>query len=522
MRKIFIKSLFLVLLLGVPSAAQWVPLNTGTTVRLSRVFFGDANTGYIIGLSGTTKKTTNAGVNWSPVTVFSVNHLYGIYFNNPNTGYVCGDDAFSKTTDGGATWTTQNVTSALYRNVHFVDLQTGFACGNSGLITRTTNGGANWTDLNTGTTFFIQNVRFADVNTGFACGANGTLIKTTNNGDNWTALTSGTTLPLFAIAAISPSVIYVGGEDGTLKKSTDGGASWVNQNSSVTNRIVNFHFLNATTGSGSGLGNIIIRTTNGGMNWIWQTSGITGEDFEGVYFTSVQTGYLAVSDGRVLKTVTGGFPIPAAPNLVSPVNGAFNVSLTAALDWDTAFAAKTYQLQMDTDSAFVTPILDTSGIVNSGINVPGGLLSNNITYYWRARSINEGGISPWSVIFHFRTIVALPLAPGLLLPVNGASNVSLTPSFDWDSNSTATFYRLQAALDTSFANPQVDITNIPESRLDLTSPPLQNNFRYYWSVSATNIAGTGPWSVIFNFTTLFGLPAAPTLCFPPTIQLEYH
>ncbi len=515
MNRLLLKYLVLLQLVCMQSFAQWIPFNTGTTSRLTRVFFADANTGFIIGLSGTTRKTTNAGINWSAVTNFTANHLYGVFFNNTNTGYVCGDGVFFKTIDGGVSWTPQSVPAELYRNIFFINDLIGYSCAINGLIIRTTNAGANWSALNTGTTQFLQNVRFADALTGYACGSSGTLIKTTNGGENWITLTSGTTLPLFALALVSPTVAYVGGDAGILKKTTDGGANWITQNSNAANRIVNFHFLNANTGSGSGQGNIIIRTTNAGAEWIMQNSGITGEDFEGVYFTSVQTGYLAVSDGRVLKTTTGGFPVPSAPNLLSPLNGAVNVSLTALLDWDTATAAKTYQVQIETDSNFVTPVLDSSGIVNSQMNIPAGTLSNNTLYYWRVRSDNAGGSGPWSVIFRFRTIVALPLAPGLLLPVNGASNVSLTPLFDWDSNSTATFYRLQAALDTSFTNPPVDITNITQSFLNLVSPPLQNNFRYYWRVNATNPAGTGPWSAVFNFTTVLGLPAAPAHLSPP-------
>lgn len=130
------------------------------------------------------------------------------------------------------------------------------------------------------------------------------------------------------------------------------------------------------------------------------------------------------------------------------------------------------------------------------------------------RSENPGSTGPWSFSFNFRTIVSLPNAPGLLLPVNGANNVSLTPFFDWDSTSPADSYTLQASLDTSFTNNPVFYSGITQSFLNLTNPQLQNNLRYYWRVNATNIAGTGPWSAVFNFTTVLGMPAAPTLLLP--------
>ncbi|HRE11846.1 MAG TPA: hypothetical protein PLN22_13615 [Ignavibacteria bacterium] len=202
------------------------------------------------------------------------------------------------------------------------------------------------------------------------------------------------------------------------------------------------------------------------------------------------------------------------PVLTAPVNGAVNVSLTGLLDWDSLTTAKTYRVQIDEDSAYSTPVLDSADLVNSNMNIAPGRLANNTQYFWRVRGESEGGTGPWSYSYRFRTIVAIPNAPGLLLPVNGASNVSLTPLFDWDSTSPADSYTLQASLDTSFSNPAVFISGITQSFLNLTSPQLQNNFRYYWRVSATNIAGTGEWSAKHNFTTVLGMPAAPGLLLP--------
>ncbi|HMQ99156.1 MAG TPA: T9SS type A sorting domain-containing protein, partial [Ignavibacteria bacterium] len=261
-------------------------------------------------------------------------------------------------------------------------------------------------------------------------------------------------------------------------------------------------------------GNFIIRTTNGGVSRVSQVSPLAGQDWNGVSFVNVQTGFIAGSAGNIIFTVNGGFQIPGAPVLTAPVNGAVNVNLNALLDWDSITTAKTYQVQIDEDTAYASPVVDSSQIVFSNINIPGGSLLNNTRYFWRVRGQSEGGIGPWSYSFSFRTIVALPNAPGLITPVNGASNVSLTPFFDWDSTSPADSYTLQAALDTSFSNAPVFISGITQSFLNLVTPQLQNNFRYYWRVSATNIAGTGPWSSIFNFTTLLGMPAAPALLSP--------
>ncbi len=494
--------------------SQWFSQSSGTTNPLTNIFFVDANTGFAIGLSGTIRKTTNGGVNWFIQTV-PADNLYGIFMLNATTGYISGDAVFYRTTNGGTTWVDPGGPVRLHRGIFFVNSNTGYTCSGVGALDKTTNGGSVWTALTSGTTQNLNNIKFVDASTGFVSGYGGTILKTTDGGANWSALTTGITDHLFALSVINANVIYAGGESGKLIKSTDGGTSWNVLTSGITGRITNFSFLNANTGTGSANGNFIIRTTNGGVSWVSQVSPLAGQDWNGVAFVNVQTGFIAGSAGNIIFTVNGGFQIPTAPNLTAPVNGAINISLNALLDWDSITTAKTYQVQIDEDTSYASPNVDSSLIILSRMNIPPGSLLNNTRYFWRVRGQSEGGIGPWSNSFNFRTIVALPNAPGLITPVNGASNISLTPFFDWDSTSPADSYTLQAALDTSFSDPlPVWTSGIIHSFWNLNTTPLGNNLRYYWRVNATNIAGTGPWSVVFNFTTLLGMPAAPTLLSP--------
>lgn len=500
------------LLTGLTVFGQWVIQNSGTAANLNSIHFIDANTGSAAGLSGVIVRTTNGGANWFSQNV-PADHLYGIFLVNAVTGFVCGDGVLYRTTSGGASWQAQTPPGSLYRSLYFIDANTGFACGSGGVIAKTINSGVNWTATASGTALFLNNIKFSDANTGFVTGSDGLILRTTNSGDNWDNLTSGTTELLSGIAIIG-NTVYVSGETGVILKSTNNGTSWAALSSGITGRISSLSFLNANTGTGSAHGNWIIRTTNGGINWISQPTGLSSQNFNGVSFVNVQTGFVAGSNGNILKTTTGGFPIPAAPVLTAPLNGAVNVSITPMLDWDSVAFGSTYQVQIDEDSLYNSPVFDSSLIIATNVNVPALTLLNNTRYYWRVRCENPGSTGPWSFSFNFRTIVALPNAPGLLLPVNGASNVSLNPFFDWDSTSPADSYTLQASLDTSFTNNPVFYSGITQSFLNLTNPQLQNNLRYYWRVNATNIAGTGPWSAVFNFTTVLGMPAAPTLLLP--------
>ena len=58
-------------------------------------------------------------------------------------------------------------------DIYFLDVSTGFAVGQSGIIIKTTNGGDNWVTLVSGTALQLNSVRFANSLTGFAAGLSG-------------------------------------------------------------------------------------------------------------------------------------------------------------------------------------------------------------------------------------------------------------------------------------------------------------------------------------------------------------
>lgn len=199
---------------------------------------------------------------------------------------------------------------------------------------------------------------------------------------------------------------------------------------------------------------------------------------------------------------------PPAPTLISPANGATNVSLTPTLSWSPAGGAQTYRLQVASDAGFGTMVFDDSTITGTSRQV--GPLSQETQYFWRVAARNAEGSSPYSAVWSFTTVGPPPPAPGLISPPNGAQNVSVTPTLTWSSVSGATGYRLMVARDTGFTNVVYDSSIITTSR---QIGPLLSNTQYYWRVSASNPGGSGPFSVRFGFTTTAALPA-PALIAP--------
>jgi len=87
---------------------------------------------------------------------------------------------------------------------------------------------------------------------------------------------------------------------------------------------------------------------------------------------------------------------PAAPELLSPAEGADGVAVTAQLEWAAAPTATSNQVQVSTSSAFLETVIDESGI--TGTSYPLSSLGFNTTYFWRVRAMNAAGASPWSSV----------------------------------------------------------------------------------------------------------------------------
>ena len=98
-----------------------------------------------------------------------------------------------------------------------------------------------------------------------------------------------------------------------------------------------------------------------------------------------------------------------------------------------------------------------------------------------------------------------PGAPVLSAPADGATLVSITPTFSWTAPTTGglpTGYKvyLGESPDLTDADIIADVTGL--SYTVPSSNPLQYNHTYYWTVVAYNDNGNGPQADVRSFTTL--------------------
>jgi len=92
---------------------------------------------------------------------------------------------------------------------------------------------------------------------------------------------------------------------------------------------------------------------------------------------------------------------PAAPALVSPANGATNVTRRAPLSWSASAGSQRYDVQVSTSSTFSSITFGATGVTTTAVTT--GTLSANTTYYWRVRASNAKGTSAYSTARSYRT-----------------------------------------------------------------------------------------------------------------------
>ncbi len=218
-------------------------------------------------------------------------------------------------------------------------------------------------------------------------------------------------------------------------------------------------------------------------------------------------GYWAAWSSSVFYTTL------AAPVLKFPANAGQNRSVVPVFRWGDVAGATFYQVQISHDSAFASPVFDstTSSSVDS---LALDTLASNTTFYWHVRGgSNNNGWGNYSATWTFSTSSLPPGAPVLISPPGSALVSPLDLKLSWEREAGADEYRIQLSTDSTFGTLSfIDSTIAPDS---LTVDSLDTSTTYFWRIkSGSTSAGWGAFSSFRKFsTTSFVLPS-PTLGTP--------
>jgi photosystem II stability/assembly factor-like uncharacterized protein len=233
-----------------------------------RGFAGNIGTDYFPGVTDTTPlyETSDGGASWSAVAAITGPPMKGIcaidvlksrfinagHLDHRTTihaaGRVGGPAMMATSKDGGATWTSEDLSSVagMILDVHFLDERTGFLCAASDAdveksharILKTTDGGASWRVVYESTRPWelIWKCAFPTDQVGYATVqsyderpeiADRVVAKTIDGGEHWTEvpLVKDHAVVEFGVGFADADTGWVGAMDGGWQ-TTDGGKTW--------------------------------------------------------------------------------------------------------------------------------------------------------------------------------------------------------------------------------------------------------------------------------------------------------
>ncbi len=243
---------------------------------------------------------------------------------------------------------------------------------------------------------------------------------------------------------------------------------------------------------------------------------------------------LASIDG-VEETLAGTYfrveGAPSAPALSGPAIGTDLDSFTPLLSVSNAADPNddrlTYEFEIYADSGLTNlvasgTVSETTGTTAWTVPVP---LTENQTWYWRARAHDGRLYGPWMAPASFRvnTVDDPPAAPNITSPADGTAVAVLTPVLTVnnaaDPDSTDLTYNFDLALDPDFiqiVSSAKGITGGAGTTSWAVPVSLAENGWYYWRAQADDWLMEGPWSTAARFlvNTLNDAPSTPVIATP--------
>ncbi len=185
--------------------------------------------------------------------------------------------------------------------------------------------------------------------------------------------------------------------------------------------------------------------------------------------------------------------MPDTPELYYPVYGAINQMPNSLLLWEQISGSAKYIVQIDTDSLFPNPDIDSSITVNQK---NASNLKFGVKYFWRVKAKNATLSSDWSEVFSFIVLNN----PNQISPAdNAVSQPIIDMKVNWNKITGITGYQIQLAKTDTFNPSLIDV--IVTDSFNICNS-LKYDTKYYWRVRALGTLNTSEWSPVRNFTTI--------------------
>lgn len=202
--------------------------------------------------------------------------------------------------------------------------------------------------------------------------------------------------------------------------------------------------------------------------------------------------------------------VPGVFSLLSPIGGTV-ADRTPTLDWSDSAEAEFYEVQIDDNADFSSPLLtEQLQQLTTQFTVPQRVLAPGGSYHWRVTSTNPlGQRTPAPVSASFAVPLNPPGAFTLTSPAQNAVGVDRTPIFTWSRSIDNDSYTLVIDDNADFSSPRLTIPGITGESYGLSAQLNQSLLSlttYYWKVTATNTVGAALSTPVSRSFTTIGLP----------------
>jgi hypothetical protein len=206
--------------------------------------------------------------------------------------------------------------------------------------------------------------------------------------------------------------------------------------------------------------------------------------------------------------------VPPTPTGLSPGStsspGATVTTLTPTLSWNASTGATAYSFAI---SQLNGGVVYAANLSTNSATIPAGKLTSGATYFWTVSASNAAGSSATATILYFTVNTAtIPPTPTGLSPGSASSPgptvTTLTPTLVWNASTGATAYSVAIS---QLNGGIVYAANVSTNSAPVSAGKLASGSTYFWSVSASNSAGSSATAAIVYFTVNTAtVPPTPT------------
>jgi len=200
------------------------------------------------------------------------------------------------------------------------------------------------------------------------------------------------------------------------------------------------------------------------------------------------------------------------PVLAQPADSATGISLTPTLKLESGGYRTIYQLQVSADEFFTEPLAVDILVACSAF------ISDN-RRFWPGTPGIIGACAP-PIIPAAATgqksgnlQLSCTACAGTGIACQRRKLIQCNPTFNWTTDGDTS--HLQVALDAGFTDVQVDVGGLKSTSYTYSGTNLNYSTTYHWRVRASNGAGSGAWSAVWNFLTTAPPPPDPPILSSP-------